>query len=150
MSLKPVPVPGSGKKNKKEEKIKEIKKLCLLNSNQGNDSLNKQKNFERTQHLARDFLNECKKHLDEKSFENLIIKLLAVDKNQANNAQYLNETVSYLSDLVATNSGLERRLSAFMSCENILNHDLFLTALQYEKAIDFFQILEVRTLDEFP
>jgi hypothetical protein len=141
MSVKQIP--GSSKKHKKEEKIKEIKKVCLLNANFDEDSLNKQKNFERIQYLAKEFISECKRNLDEKSFEILIVRLLTVGKNQETDAQTLNETVKFLFDVVAKNKTLETRLSMFMSCENIANHDQFFNALQYQKVFDFYQILEV-------
>ncbi len=152
MSIKPN-TPTSKKNIKKEEKLKEIKKLCILNNTNLNEDteLNRQKYNERIQFLAKEFLNECKKKLDEKTFENLILKLVLYKSNSNGSTttssnddrESLNQLIDFIYNQISSNNDLKNRLSAFMSCENVLNYDLFLNALQYEKTNDFFQILEV-------
>ena len=132
------------KRLKKEEKLKEIKRYCnqmKLSNNTSCKRLN-----ERTKHHAREFVKKCKSSLSEDQFKELLIILVNFNyftQNKTPSKDFLLNYLNKIFKIIKANNDLKSRFSAFLTCENALQFDLFDDALQYEKTSEFLVTLEV-------
>jgi hypothetical protein len=131
----------------KEKKMQEITRLYLDHKDQQKKAPIKRKQSLVLNHLAKEFLLDCRQRMEANSFRVLLKKLADHElssqlKEPTETCEATSHILNYIYELIKLDRNLCNKFSAFLTEESSLKYDLLNSTIQYEKCFEFFSKLE--------
>lgn len=153
---------NSKRKLTKESKFKEITRLCLYQTQAGNNSAQRLPTLSSTsttqafsqtrcrqnlmQFIAKEFLTDSRQRLDFNTFKRLLELFSQRNLKDSNDETSFEENIKELNEiyqLIKSDFNLCNKFSAFLTSETALHFGIFTQYCQYEKCFEFLQKLEI-------